>query len=69
MVCMLAPVGHLCPGADKGHECTVFMVEGIKRRMELGSCVFKNSRSPAVGIYAVKGAKKKNPIKASKDKA
>lgn len=69
MVCMLGPVGHPCPGLDKGQSCTVYMVEGIMRKMELGSCVYKNDRSPAIGIYAVKSAKKRNPIKTSKDKA
>jgi hypothetical protein len=69
MICMLGPVGPPCLGLDEGQSCTVFTVEGIMRRTFLGSCVYKNSRSPAIGIYAVKSAKKRNPIKTSKDKA
>jgi len=35
----------------------------------MGKCNYKNIHAPAVGIYAIKGAKKKkNPLKASKAK-
>ena len=69
MICPLGPVGHPCLGLGKDQECTVFTIEAILHRTCMGKCNYKNIHAPAVGIYAIKGAKKKkNPLKASKAK-
>jgi len=66
MHCPLGLVGTPCLGLDKRDNCKVFMIEGVLRRSSTGTCNFKNLRAPTIGIYAKRGNKKINPIKASK---
>jgi len=55
-----------CEGMKADGTCSIHFDEGVARRVEQGVCVFKNIRSPQVGIYAPKSIKMLNPIKAAK---
>lgn len=65
-VCKLGPVGCGCSGLNKDGACSVYYPEGVRNNVNKGSCNYRNSRAPNVGIYKIKGALKKNPLKVSK---
>lgn len=54
-----------CEGMKADGTCSIHFDEGVARRVEQGFCVFKNIRSPQMGIYAPKKGKKSNPQKAA----
>jgi len=55
-----------CAGLKVDGTCGIYSEEGVSLRTNQGVCIFKNIRSPQVGIYAPKSIKMLNPIKAAK---
>lgn len=68
MICKLG-LALGCKGIDVEGNCEKYYDEGVKRKMEVGFCAFKSCHSDDIGIYAPKGSKKRNPLKAAKAEA
>lgn len=58
-----------CEGMADNGECGIYSNEGVKLRVATGICIFKNLRTPRVGINAPKGKRRINPLKAAKAEA